>query len=154
MPPITFLFTEALKKCLLFHLTGSGTVTPTAPSTPTNHCEDQVSKSGITLPSAATVARALSPLLTPAFAAANNMALRASKMRQDPGAATSNPAASTASNTVTTSPATATGAATTVPSSPYANEMAVQDLPTMTQVRLNPQRQRSVAEQSKAPLVF
>ena len=76
-----------------FLFTGSGTATPTAPTTPTNQCEDQVSKTGITLPSAATVVRALSPLLTPAFAAANNMALRASKMRQDPGAATSSPAA-------------------------------------------------------------
>ena len=46
------------------------------------------------------------------------------------------PSASATSTTVTTSPATATGAATTVPSSPYANEMAVQDLPTMTQVWL------------------
>ena len=54
-------------------------LTPTAPSTPVHFYEEVNEKRPSLLPSAASVVRALSPLLTPAFMAANNMAQKAAK---------------------------------------------------------------------------
>ena len=57
-------------------------LTPTAPSTPVPFYEEADKRPSL-LPSAASVVRALSPLLTPAFMAANNMAQKAAAAKKE-----------------------------------------------------------------------